>query len=205
MKRYTWAFPFCSGIISIIGVLTPIAFSDSIFSIWMWGLIYSRLIGNRFEFMSENVFLITGISVAVIITVFALILVITGYLYRQGYFSERDLGKLWALSGILILVSTVISLVSLEFYTYEGYFTYGIWTYLNAGFGAMGPIIGSITAIGAGIFVSITEKEVRLKKKSILISKMAPKNLCPHCGKPVSLNASFCSKCGKTIVDANML
>lgn len=199
MKRYTWAFPFCSGIISIIGVLTPIAFSDSIFSIWMWGLIYSRLPSAKVEFMSENVFLITGISVAVIITVFSLVLVITGYLYRQGYFSDKDLGKLWAVSGILILVATIVSLVSLEFYTYEGYFTYGIWNYLNPGFGAMGPIIGSITAIGTGVFVSVSEKEVRLKKKSRMITAMAPKNLCPHCGKPVSLNASFCSKCGKII------
>jgi hypothetical protein len=200
MKRYTWAFPFCSGIITIIGVLTPVAFSDSIFSVWIWGLIYTKFLGPKLEFMSERVFLITGISVAIVITVFALVLIITGYLYRQGHFSHRDLGKLWAVSGILILTATIVSLVSLEFYTYEGYFIYGIWTYLNAGFGAMGPIIGSITAIGTGIFVSMTEKELRLKKKSRLITAMAPKNICPHCGKPVSLNASFCSKCGKTII-----
>ena len=199
MKRYAWAFPFCSGIITIIGVLTPVAFSDSIFSIWIWGLIYSKFPSSNLEFMSEKVFLITGISVAIVITVFAVILIITGYLYRQGYFSERDLGKLWAVSGILILAAAIVSLVSLEFYTYGGYFPYGIWTYLDAGFGAMGPIIGSIVAIGTGVFVSVTEKEQRLKKKSIKISTIAPKNLCPHCGKSVSLNASFCSKCGKTI------
>jgi len=199
MKRYTWAFPFCSGIIIIIGVLTPVAFSDSFFSLWIWGLIYTRLPSSKFEFMSENVFFITGITVSIIITVFALVLIITGYLYRLGYYSDKDFGKLWAASGILILAATVVSLVSLEFYTYDGFFTYGIWAYLDPGFGAMGPIIGSIIAIGTGIFVSVTEKEVRLKKKSRLITAMAPKNLCPHCGKPVSLNASFCSKCGKTI------
>ena len=199
MKKYTWAFPFCSGIIAIIGVLTPIAYSNNFFSIWMWGLIYPRFLSNNLEFMDEKVFLFTGISVAIVIMVFALVLIITGNLYRQGYFSERDLGKLWAVSGILILAATIVSLVSLEFYTYEGFFSYGIWTYLDPGFGAMGPIIGSITAIGTGIVISMTEKEHRLKKKSRLITAMAPKNLCPHCGKPVSLNASFCSKCGKTI------
>ena len=199
MKRYTWIFPFCSGIIIIIGVLTPVAFSDSFFSVWIWGLIYTRLPDSKFEFMSENVFFITGISVAIIITAFALVLIITGYLYRRGYYSDKDLGKIWAASGILILAAIIVSLVSLEFYTYDGFFTYGIWAYLDPGFGAIGPIIGSITAIGTGIFVSMTEKEVRLKKKSRMITAMAPKNLCPHCGKPISLNASFCSKCGKTI------
>jgi len=199
MKKYTWAFPFFSGIISIIGVLTPVAFSDNYFSIWMWGLIYSRIFGNSIEFMNEKVFLFTGISVSIVITVLALVLIITGYLYRQGYFGERDLGKLWVFCGILILAGTIVSLVSLEFYTYEGYFPYGVWDFLNAGFGAMGPIIASIIAIGTGIFVSVTERENRMRRKTIPISAIAPKNLCPHCGKSISLNASFCSKCGRTI------
>ena len=201
MKKYTWAFPFFSGIISIIGILTPIAFSDSYFSIWMWGLIHSRIFENSIEFMNEKVFFFTGISVAIIITVLALVLIITGYLYRQGYFSDRDLGKLWVFCGIFILTGTIVSLVSLEYYTYSGYFPFGVWDFLNPGFGAMGPIIGSIMAIGTGIFVSVTEREKRIRRKTIPISAIAPKNLCPHCGKPVSLNASFCSKCGRTIED----
>ncbi|MFX0030565.1 MAG: zinc ribbon domain-containing protein [Candidatus Hermodarchaeota archaeon] len=202
MKKYTWAFPFCSGIITIIGVLTPVAFSDSFFSIWIWGLIYSRLMGSQLEFMSEKVFLFTGITVSIIIMVFAVVLFITGYMYRQGYFAGRDIGRLWVASGILILTAIIVSLVSLEFYTYEGFFPYGVWTYLDVGFGALGPIIGSITAIGTGIFVSVTEREVRMKRRAVSVAAIAPKNLCPHCGKPVSLNASFCSKCGKTI-DSN--
>ncbi|MBA7538670.1 hypothetical protein ES705_30947 [subsurface metagenome] len=165
----------------------------------MWGLIHSRISGNSIEFMNEKVFLFTGISVSIVITVLALVLIITGYLYRQGYFGERDLGKLWILCGILILAGTIVSLVSLEFYTYEGYFPYGVWDFLNPGFGAMGPIITSIMAIGTGIFVSVTERENRIRRKTIPISAIAPKSLCPHCGKSISLNASFCSKCGKTI------
>jgi len=183
MKRYIWALPFCSAIIAIIGVLTPVAFYENFYSFWMWGLIYNRFPSSKFEFMSENVFFITGLIVAIIITVFALVLIITGYLYRQGYFSHRDFGKLWAISGLVILISTIVSLVSLDYYTYEGSFPLGIWAYLNPGFGAMGPIIGSIIAIGTGIILSVSEKEVRLKKKSKLITAMAPKNLCPHCGR----------------------
>ena len=199
MKKYTWTFPFGGGIIAIIGVLTPVAFSGSYFSIWMWGLIYSRILGNSIEFMNEQVFLLTGITVAVVVTVLALVLIITGYLYRKGYLAERNFGKLWAICGIFILAATIVSLVSLEFYTYEGYFPFGVWDFLSAGFGAMGPIIGSILAIGTGIFVSVTEREQRIRRKTIPISAIAPKNLCPHCGKLISLNASFCSKCGKTI------
>ena len=199
MKKYTWTFPFCGGIIAIIGVLTPVAFSDSFFSIWMWGLIYSRILGNSIEFMNEQVFLLTGITLTIVVTVLALVLIITGYLYRKGYLAERNLGKLWAICGIFILAATIVSLVSLEFYTYEGYFPFGVWDFLSAGFGAMGPIIGSILAIGTGIFVSVTEREQRIRRKTIPISAIAPKNLCPHCGKLISLNASFCSKCGKTI------
>jgi hypothetical protein len=205
MKRYTWAFPFCSGIIAIIGVLTPVAFYESFYNFWLWGLIYTRLPDSKFEFMTENVFFITGLIISIIITVFALVLIITGYIYRQGYYSDKDLGKLWAICGVLILISIIVSLVSLDYYTYEDFFPLGIWAYLNPGFGAIGPILGSITAIGTGVFVSVSEKEVRLKKKSRLITAMAPKNLCPHCGKPISLNASFCSKCGKTIADGNGL
>ncbi|MBY8983604.1 MAG: zinc ribbon domain-containing protein [Candidatus Lokiarchaeota archaeon] len=199
MKKYTWAFPFTAGIITIIGVLTPVAFSGSYFSIWMWGLIYSRLSINPIDFMNEQVFLLTGISASIIITTLALILIITGYLYRKGYLAERNLGKLWAITGCFIFAATIISLVSLEYYTYEGNFPFGVWDFLNAGFGAMGPIVGSILAIGIGIYVSVTEREKRNRKKIVPISAIAPKNICPHCGKPVSLNASFCSKCGKTI------
>ncbi|MFX1345168.1 MAG: zinc ribbon domain-containing protein [Promethearchaeota archaeon] len=199
MKKITWAFPFCSGIITVIGVLTPIAFSDSYFSIWIWGLIHSRIFGDSIEFMNEKVFLFIGISVAIAITVLAIGLIITGYLYHQGYFGGRDVGKLWTGCGILILAGTIVSLVSLEYYTYNGYFPYGVWDFLKPGFGTMGPILGSIIAIGTGIYVSVTEREVRMRRRAIPVSAIAPKNLCPHCGKPISLNASFCSKCGKTI------
>ncbi|MFX1376432.1 MAG: zinc ribbon domain-containing protein [Promethearchaeota archaeon] len=199
MKKYTWAFPFCSGFISIIGVLTPIAFYENIFSIWIWGLIYTRLPTSELEFINETVFLFTGVSIAIIISVSALILIITGYLYQQGYFVEKNLGKLWIFCGIFILTGTIVSLVSLDFYTYDGFFPYGVWDVLNAGFGAIGPIMGSITAIGIGIYVSVNEREHRIRRKIVPVSAIAPKNSCPHCGKSVSLNASFCSKCGKTI------
>jgi hypothetical protein len=199
MKKYTWAFPFCSGIVAIIGVLTPVAFSTNIFSIWIWGLIYFKFPTPTLEFMNEKMFLVTGISVAIVITLFALILIITGYFYRLGYYMKRDFGKLWAASGILILTAIIISLVSLGFYTFDGNFPYGIWSYLDAGFGAIGPIIGSIVAIGAGIFVSLNERGVRARRKRVRIAKIVPKNICPHCGNPISLNASFCSKCGNII------
>ena len=165
----------------------------------MWGLIYSRIPGNTIEFMNEQIFLFTGISVSIIISVLALILIITGYIYRKGYFRKKDLGKLWVVSGIFIFAGTIVSLVSLEFYTYKGFFPYGVWGPLNAGFGAMGPIIGSILSMGAGVYVSVKERELRIRRKSLPISTIAPKNICPYCGKPISLNASFCSKCGKTI------
>jgi hypothetical protein len=199
MKKYIWAFPFCGGIISIIGVLTPVASSGSYFSIWIWGLIYSRLSINPFDFISEEFFLFIGVSVSIAIITLALVLIITGYWYRREYLAERDLGKLWAVSGIFLLAAIIVSLVSLDFYIYEDFSPFGIWDFLDAGFGAMGPIIGSILAIGTGIYVSVTEREQRIRRKTVPISDLAPKNLCPHCGRPVSLNASFCSKCGEVI------
>lgn len=197
LKKYTWVFSFVGGIISIIGVLTPVASFYNYFNIWMWGLVFSRMYGISVEFIKEELILITGISSSIIIFLCSLMLIITGFLYKRGHFDNRKVSKLWISCGIIILISTIVSLITLDFYTYEGYFPSGIWVICDPGFGAIGPILGSILTIGIGIMVSLSKAGRR--QKIIPISAVAPKNICPHCGKPVSLNASFCSKCGKTI------
>jgi len=199
MKKYTWLFPFFSGIIAGLALLTPVAQFESYFSIWMWGLVNARLIENSLAFIDEQLIFFTGIGTSIAIMIFSLILIITGYLYRQRYFADKDLGKLWIGCGALILTSTIVSCVSLDYYTYDGYFPYGIWSSINPGFGAIGPILASIMAIGSGIFVSVTERNNRMRRKIIPLSTIAPKTLCPHCKKEISLNASFCSGCGKLL------
>ncbi|UCC20200.1 MAG: zinc ribbon domain-containing protein [Promethearchaeota archaeon] len=200
MKKYWWFFPFIGGILTTIGVLTPIASFDTYFSIWMWGLVISRSIGYHIEFIDDETIFITGISAALLIVVCSFVLIITGFLYKRAYFDNRKIGKLWIGCGILILSGTIVSLVSLDFYTYYGFFPYGIWDYLNPGFGAIGPIMGSIIAIGIGAYIAFSETGKRDRQRKVIpISKIAPKSTCPFCGKPISLNASFCSKCGNKI------
>lgn len=197
LKKYTWVFPFIGGIIPVIGILTPVASFYNYFNVWMWGLVVSRLYGISVEFISEMLILNIGIIASIIIILISLMLIITGYLYKRDYFDNRKISKLWISSGIIILVATIIPLVALDFYTYEGNFPSGIWVICDPGFGAIGPILGSVLTVGIGITVSLSKAGRR--QKPFPISVVAPKNLCPHCGKSVSLNATFCSKCGKTI------
>ncbi|KKN86711.1 hypothetical protein LCGC14_0266740 [marine sediment metagenome] len=204
MKKHWWAFPFIGGILAFLGVLTPIAFFDSYFYIWMWGLVLPRMFDNSFEFIDDKIIFITGISTTIVIVLFSIVLIITSYLYRQGYFDKKKIGNLWIGCGVLILSGTIVSLVSLEFYTYKGNFTYGIWDFLNAGFGAMGPIFGSILAMGMGIIISFSDAGNRNRQQKVIpIANFAPKTTCPFCRKQISLYASFCSKCGKSIENEN--
>lgn len=197
LKKYTWVFPLIGGITSIIGVLTPIATFYNYFNVWTWGLVVSRLYGVSVDFINEALVLNIGIISSIIIALFSLVLIITGYLYKRGYFKNRKISKLWISSGIIIIIVTIIPLVTLDFYTYEGNFPSGIWVICDPGFGAIGPILGGVASVGIGIMVSLSRAGRR--EKPIPISVIAPKNLCPHCGKLISLNATFCSNCGKTI------
>ncbi|MHA2009226.1 MAG: zinc ribbon domain-containing protein [Promethearchaeota archaeon] len=199
MKKYTWLFPFLSGILASLALLAPVAFTSSYFSIWMWGLIDDRIIDNSLNFMSDRLFFFTGIGASIAILIFSVLLIVTGQLYHRGSYAYKNFGKIWIICGALILTGTIVSTTSLDYYTYEGFFPYGVWAFINPGFGVVGPILASITAIGSGIFVSATEKGKRARLNVIPISTIAPKSLCPHCGKEISLNASFCSKCGKII------
>lgn len=196
-KKYTWLFPFLSGIVSLIGLLTPVAVFYNYFNIWMWGLVYSRFSGISVEFIHEQPILITGISSSITITLFSIILIITGFFYKKGYFTNSKVSILWISCGIIILICSIISLVSLDFYTYEGYFVSGIWSICNPGFGAIGPILGGVLSIGTGILAS--KSIIGRIEKPIPISAFAPKKICPYCNNPVSLNATFCSKCGRTL------
>ena len=200
IKDYLWLFPIISGILSIIGILTPIAYFESYFNIWMWGLVHARLFGRQPEFIEENLILYTGIVVSIIVLLISFALIITGFLYRQGYLDDRKISKVWISFGIIIITSTVISAVSLDFYTYYGNFPYGIWDALDPGFGAIGPIMAGIIIFVIGIYILTTQvNTMRKRKQPIRAFEVAPKSVCPHCGKPVSLNATFCSRCGKNI------
>ncbi|MFX1552138.1 MAG: zinc ribbon domain-containing protein [Promethearchaeota archaeon] len=199
LKKYTWLFPFIGGIISIIGLLTPIATFYNYFNIWMWGLVVSRLYGISVEFINDMLIINLGIISSTIIFLISLSLIITGYLYKRGYFDDKKLSKLWVISGIIIMSVAIMQIVALDFYTYEGNFPSGIWLICDPGFGAVGPILGGVLNIGIGIMVS--SSIAGRKQRSIPLSVVAPKGICPYCGKPISLNASFCSKCGKTIED----
>ena len=200
IKGYLWLFPIISGILSIIGILTPIAYYESYFDIWMWGLVHARIFDRQPEFIKENLILYTGIVLSLLILLISFALIITGLLFRQGYMDDRKISKAWISFGIVMITSTIISVVSLDYYTYYGYFPYGMWDLLDPGFGAIGPIMSGIIVVIIGIYISTTQLDTRRKRKPpIRIFEVAPKSVCPHCGKPVSLNATFCSRCGNTI------
>jgi hypothetical protein len=184
---------------SVLGLLTPVASFYRYFNMWMWGLMVARLPDTVVEFNNDGLIFISGISVSVMILVFSLVLIISSYWYHRGFYEYRNFGKLWIISGIVMVAGVIEFVVVMDFYTHHGFFMYGFWSSFTPGFGVTGPFIGSILAISVGIFVHITEKELRMRKRAVPMSAFAPKSVCPHCRKPVSLNASFCSKCGKLI------
>jgi hypothetical protein len=196
-QKYAWIFPFIGGFVTIIGVLTPVASFFSFFQLWMWGLIIIRDYGISVQFINAPIILSVGIISSILLIGFSLLLISTGYLYKKGKFENYKISKIWIASGIIILIATIIPLVTLDFYTYEPFYFYGIWTFCDPGFGAIGPIIGAILAIVIGGM--ILRSKAGRREPPIPISTLAPKDVCPHCGKPVSLNANFCSRCGKTI------
>lgn len=196
-KKYTWAFPTIGGFITIIGVLTPVASFYNYIQVWMWGLFISRFYEFSVEFVNDPIILSIGIISSIVLMLFSIILILTGYFYKRGYFDNYKISKVWVSSGIINLIAAIIPLVALDFYVYEPYYFYGIWVFCDPGFGAVGPITGSILTIGIGVLVFTSRAGRKQIPKPISIA--APKNICPHCGKPVSLNASFCNSCGKTI------
>ncbi|MFW9989972.1 MAG: zinc ribbon domain-containing protein [Candidatus Odinarchaeota archaeon] len=163
-------------------------------------MVFERGFGNQIEFINNKVILITGISIAIVIIVCSVVLILTGYLYHRNYFYNKNIGKLWIWCGICVLVGIIISLISLDFYTYNGNFPYGLWNVLSPGFGAIGPIMGGILAIGIGSFMSYSKTGKKNRHYQVIpLSEVAPKTICPFCGKKISLHASFCSKCGKSL------
>lgn len=197
LKNYTWVFPIVGGIISIIGVLTPLATFYNYFYIWMWGLVFSRLYGISIEFINNPFIFSIGISTSILIVICSVTLIITGFLYNRSHYTDKKISKLWLSCGFIILICTVISLIIVDFYTYNGMFIYGIWEICDPSFGAIGPILGSVLAIGIGFMVLFSV--AGRKEKLIPYSAIAPKKNCPYCGEILSLNATFCRKCGKSI------
>ncbi|MHA2181986.1 MAG: zinc ribbon domain-containing protein, partial [Promethearchaeota archaeon] len=57
-----------------------------------------------------------------------------------------------------------------------------------------------LLAIGIGIYVlSASRRQRNISLSRLPISSVVPKSSCPFCGKPISINATFCSKCGQEI------
>ncbi len=198
MKQYIWLFPLLSGIIGIIGIITPVASFYGYFNIWLWGLIE---IGVNYDFIMDPFILYFGIINAIVIGIFSIFYIISGYMYNKGHFTNRKIGISWIITGISMIIPLIIYMVLLDHYNHGGLFFFGIWEFFNAGFGVIGPILESILIFGTGIAVLQIERKYREKHPTIKLPKHIPQKMCPHCGKPISINAQFCSKCGKDILE----
>ncbi|MFX1297257.1 MAG: zinc ribbon domain-containing protein [Promethearchaeota archaeon] len=199
MKQYIWLFPLLSGIIGIIGIITPVASFFSYYNIWLWGLIE---IGVYYDFIMDPFILYFGIMNAIVIGIFSIFYIISGYLYKKGHFNNRIIGISWIITGISIIIPLIIYLILLDHYDHGGLFFFGIWGFFDAGFGTIGPILESILISGTGIAVLNIERKHRERHPPIKLPKYIPKEMCPYCGKPISINAQFCSKCGKDILES---
>ena len=100
-QKYTWLFPFIGGIITIIGVLTPVASFYSFFQLWMWGLIVIRDYGISVQFITNPIIISIGIVSSIVLMIFSLFLISTGYLYKKGKFENYKISNFGSFLALL--------------------------------------------------------------------------------------------------------
>ena len=130
------------------------------------------------------------------------VLIITVYKYKCFKVNLKRISTLWIFTGILLLFSSIMSLIWLDFHYFGGTFQYEMFVLFDLGFGVIGPIIGSILTIGTGYWVrsNLLNNYERLKtlfRKSVPVLGAE----CSFCNKTVFMNAKFCNRCRNYLKD----
>jgi hypothetical protein len=196
-----WFFPILGGILILIGSLTPAASSGTVMYVWIWGLTSLELLldGTRIIWLEKSVFIV-GINIVILNIIFSIVLIITGYKYKLFRVNLKRISALWIFIGILILCSSILLIIWLDFHYFGGTFQNEMFVLFDPGFGVVGPVIGGILTLGTGYWVR-TNLPNNYRKLKMPSRKSVPflGAACPFCNRAVSVNAKFCNRCGNVL------
>jgi len=219
-KNYIWIIPLISGIIAIIGILTPMVYYNltgwengykihSEMYFWIWCLVSMSVSVNGYsisetEFVSDPVFLTASIITTVIIISVAINLFILAKSIKTKKLDKKHFNSS-IISGITLIFSMIIYMIIIDAIVYngvdmfgDGYSTAGLrfWNDFDIGFGVIAPFLsGFLAIIGAGIFKYYSKKEVR----GIPIKAEIIEGKVIQVKPTIDNNLKFCHSCGAKI------
>ncbi len=209
-KNSIWALPLIGGILALIGLLTPAASYSSYYNtmqFWMWGLMSVRLYDYYEGYLTVTQFTESPVEIGLSIISTVIILVSAILLISKANSSRKNgvSGVGWLSPSILMMLGTIIWMVGLEIYS-QIYSGLSFWTYIDAGFGVIGPFLGaglSIVGYGVSKMSSKRTQEMIIPMKQgftsphISINAAHSFRFCPQCGeKRQQADQHFCINCG---------
>jgi hypothetical protein len=216
---YMWAFPLMGGVISLLALLTPAGFlseAGNIFSLWIWGLVSTRVF-DGFDYIediafSDNIFVITpSVIFSILIGVCAIVLISSAINCKKELKGVSGLKSTWLTPAILITISIIGWIISIELAFRLGPYSMSFWEYINPGFGVIGMFLGSGLAIGGYIISKfyirqideiiyfVNQPKASNSPVNLIESTQHGVNIkfCPECGtKTEEKQQQFCRNCG---------
>lgn len=217
-KNYIWIVPLISGIIAIIGILTPMVYQNIIeydYGIlkadmywWIWCFVSMSMSYNGYNmsenrFVSDSGFLIASIITTVIIILVAINLFVLAKSTKTKKLDTKHFNSS-IISGIGLIFTIIIYMIVIDAIVYNGVdmFGYGtsegihFWSEFDIGFGVIAPFIsGFLAIIGAGIFKYYSKQEdevIPIKTKTVEEKVVQVK-------PAIDNNLKFCHSCGSKI------
>ena len=217
-KNYIWIIPLISGIIAIIGILTPMVYynhiADYYYGVlkidiywWIWCFISVSVSVDGYSdsesrFISDSAFVIPSIITTFIIISIAVNLLILANSTKTKKRDTEIFVKSSLISGLLLIGTMIIYMVVIDSVVYQGVDLFGtgittaggsIWNEFDIGFGIIAPFIsGFLAIIGAGIFY-YRKQEVKIVQVKPIIDNL---KFCHSCGAKIRKSAAYCVYCG---------
>ena len=218
-KNYIWIIPLVSGIIVIIGLLTPMVYENLIESgyygilkadiyWWIWCFVsvsmsYGGYSISQDEFVSDSAFLIPSIITTVIIILVAINLFILAKSTKTRKIDKKHFNSS-IISGMTLIFTMIIYMIVIDAVVYNGVDIFGqgvssagihFWSEFDIGFGVIAPFISGIIAIiGAGIFKYYLKQEDEAVPRKVLTER-GVELIEPA----VDNSLKFCHSCGAKI------
>ncbi len=219
-KNYIWIIPLISGIIAIIGLLTPMVYYNlteysyyGTFKVdiywWIWCFVSVSLSvygysASENRFISDSAFVIPSIITTVIIILVAINLFVLTKSTKTKKLDTKHFNSS-IISGITLIFTMIIYMIVIDAVVYSGIDLFGtgtttaggrIWSEFDIGFGIIAPFIsGFLAIIGAGIFKYYSKKEVEIVPIKTKIVEGEVVQVKPA----IDNDLKFCHSCGAKI------
>lgn len=171
IKEKIWTIPVISGILTLISLLFPSAYSTietpfvkiKINSyLWIWGFGYSI---KGFVWIEKEDFFALSLLISFCILITACSLIGISRQFGKKKLSVSITQIFWIGIGILQIFLVIFWIISFEL------IFPGIWAVYNFGFGIIGIFISAVLSIISGIIIGTLEIEIPKKEKEEIIPK----------------------------------